>query len=161
VYICPACKAEDVDGKEQCRCGTDLSLLQRLSALADVWFNQALVLHAQGHYGRAVELLSACCVVRPEDAEARIVQAQVLAHLGRWPEAQHAVRIAQEIDPSRPELPALETALAEAMEASSLPASDPEAGTDLREKPPAPSVPSRPRKKKRRSEMKRRKKRHK
>jgi hypothetical protein len=51
--------------------------------------------------------------VRPDDAEARLVQAQVLAHLGRWSEAHAAVQTAKEIDPDRPELPGLEAALAE------------------------------------------------
>lgn len=114
MYACPACKTEDVAGQERCRCGADLSLLVRLQALADIWFNRALVAHAQGQHARALELLSACCVVRPDDAEARIVQAQVLAHLGRWQEACEAVHTARDIDPDRVELPSLETALVEA-----------------------------------------------
>jgi tetratricopeptide (TPR) repeat protein len=113
VYLCPACKTDDVSGKDRCRCGADLSLLQRLSALVDAWFNRALELHAQGQSSRALELLAACCVVSPNDAEARIVQAQILAGLGRRQEAREVLQIARDIDPGQADLASLKAALVE------------------------------------------------
>ncbi|MBI3248834.1 MAG: tetratricopeptide repeat protein [Deltaproteobacteria bacterium] len=114
MYTCPSCKNDDVVGKERCRCGADLGLLQRFVGLSDAWFNRALALQNEGRYGRALELLSACCVVRPDDSEARLVQAQMFAQLGCWREAGEALQAVRELDPDQPELAALEAALAEA-----------------------------------------------
>jgi tetratricopeptide (TPR) repeat protein len=111
MYSCPACGAEDVAGQSTCRCGADLSLLQRLDAVADVWFNLALEALAGGAPGRAMEWLSACCAARPTDAAARRAQAKVWAQLGCWEEARDAVERARAIEPDAPELAEIELAL--------------------------------------------------
>jgi tetratricopeptide (TPR) repeat protein len=54
-----------------------------------------------------MEWLSACCVVRPNDAEARLVQARVWAQLGRRAEALDSLDRAAAIDDEPAELQAL------------------------------------------------------
>jgi len=107
MYNCPACGAAEVAGLSVCRCGADLALLQRLNALADVWFNRALEALAAGTPGRALEWLSACCAARPTDAAARRAQAKVWAQLGRWDEARDALDRAALIEPDAGNLAAI------------------------------------------------------
>jgi regulator of sirC expression with transglutaminase-like and TPR domain len=90
-----------------------LSLLQRLDAVADAWFNRALEALAAGAPGRALEWLSACCAARPTDAAARRAQAKVWAQLGHWEEARDALERAAAIEPDVPELEAIRQALRE------------------------------------------------
>ena len=113
MYSCPACGAKDVNNQSTCRCGADLSLLQRLDALADAWFNQALEALTHNNPGHALEWLSASCAARPTDAAARRAQAKVWAQLGRWAEARDALSRAREIEPDEPELAEIELALQE------------------------------------------------
>ncbi len=117
MYNCPACGAEDVANQPVCRCGADLSLLQRLDAVADAWFNRALEALAEHNPGRALEWLSASCAARPTDAAARRAQAKVWAQLGRWAEARDALSRARDIEPDEPELVDIELAL-QALESS-------------------------------------------
>lgn len=111
MYSCPACNAEDTAQRTTCRCGADLTLLLRLDAVADAWFNRALEALAQGAPGRALEWLSACCAARPTDAAARRAQARVWAQLGRIDEARDALDRAAELDPTAPELIVIREAL--------------------------------------------------
>jgi predicted Zn-dependent protease len=111
MYTCPACGAEDVSNQPVCRCGADLSLLQRLDAVADAWFNRALEALADHHPGRALEWLSASCAARPTDVAARRAQAKVWAQLGRLSEARDSLGRARDIEPDEPELAEIESAL--------------------------------------------------
>jgi tetratricopeptide (TPR) repeat protein len=113
-YNCPACGADDVAHRAVCRCGADLSLLQRLDGIADAWFNRALAALAEGAPGRALEWLSASCTARPSDAAARRAQAKVWAQLGRWAEARDALQRAAALEPDAPELALLRQAFKEA-----------------------------------------------
>lgn len=114
MYSCPACGAEDVSNRSTCRCGADLTLLQRLDALADAWFNRALEALDLGKPGQALEWLSACCAARPSDAAARRAQARLWAQLGHWPEAQDALERARAIEPDAPALAEIQQALQDA-----------------------------------------------
>jgi len=116
MYSCPACGADDVEGRTVCRCGADVTLLQRLDSIADAWFNRALEALAEGRAGRALEWLSACCAARPTDAAARRAQARVWAQLGRYREALDALERAAELDPTAAELPSIREALDEAQQ---------------------------------------------
>jgi predicted Zn-dependent protease len=111
MYSCPACGAEDVANLSTCRCGADLSLLQRLDAVADAWFNRALEALANNNPGHALEWLSASCAARPTDVAARRAQAKVWAQLGHWAEARDALSRARDIEPDDPELAEIELAL--------------------------------------------------
>jgi tetratricopeptide (TPR) repeat protein len=114
MFSCPACGADVIRHQSLCRrCGVDLSVLQRIDAVADAWFNKALEALAEGQPGRALEWLSACCAARPTDAAARRNLAKVWAQLGCWAEAQAAAELARAIDPTAPELHEIEEALCE------------------------------------------------
>ena len=113
MYSCPACGAEDVAKRSVCVCGADLSLLERLDAVADAWFNRALEALEEGAVGRALEWLSACCAARPTDAAALRAQAKVWAQLGHLKEAQGALERAAAIEPDGAETAAIRQALAE------------------------------------------------
>lgn len=116
IYSCPSCGAEDMSRQTACsRCGADLSLLQRLDLVADIWFNRALEALKDGSPGRALEWLSAACAARPTDAAARRAQAKVWAQLGRWNEAHDALERARAIEPDAPEAAQIVQALQEAM----------------------------------------------
>lgn len=117
MYSCPACGAEDTAQRATCRCGADLTLLQRLDAVADAWFNRALEMLAQDAPGRALEWLSASCAARPTDAAARRAQARVWAQIGRLNEAREALDRAAELDPFASEL----LTVREALDAASAP----------------------------------------
>lgn len=110
MYSCPGCGA-DGGGAATCACGADLGLLQRLDAFGDAWFNRALESLAAGKPGQAMEWLSACCVVKPNDAEARRAQARVWAQLGCRAEALDSLDRAAAIDAEPAELEALRRAL--------------------------------------------------
>jgi len=114
MYSCPACGAEDIAGHTTCRCGADLTLLVRLDAVADAWFNRALEELARGAEGRALEWLSACCAARPTDAAAHRALARVWARLGHYAEALDALERASELDPAAEGLAALREAIGEA-----------------------------------------------
>lgn len=111
MYSCPVCGADDVARQPTCACGADLSLLQRLDAVADVWFNRGLGALAEGALGRALEWICACCAARPTDAAARLAQGKMWAQLGRWEEARDALDRVASIDPTLPELAGLYDAL--------------------------------------------------
>ncbi|MGE0129086.1 MAG: hypothetical protein AB7U82_13490 [Blastocatellales bacterium] len=113
MYNCPACGAMDVEGRETCACGADLSLLARLEAISDAWFNEGLRALAEGARGRAMEWFSAACAARPTDAAARRAQAKVWAQLGCWDEALDALERAAMIEPDDDELNAIRRAIEE------------------------------------------------
>jgi tetratricopeptide (TPR) repeat protein len=113
MYNCPACGAIDVEGRETCACGADLSLLARLEAVSDAWFNEGLRVLSEGARGRALEWFSAACAARPTDAAARRAQAKVWAQLGRWDEAREALERAALIEPDADELNTLRQAIEE------------------------------------------------
>ena len=120
MYSCPACGAEVIGNRLLCACGADLSLLARLDAVADAWFNEALASLEQGRPGRALEWMSACCAARPTDAAARCAQAKIWARLGRWQEAHDSLERAAALDPGAPDLQTIRDAIKDgASEASS------------------------------------------
>ena len=130
MYNCPVCGAEDAGGRTTCRCGADLSLLQRLDALADAWFNQALAALAMDAPGRALEWLSASCVARPTDAAALRALAKLWAQLGRLAEAREALERAAAIEPDDPDVALIRQALTEAQPPGiAASAASPDAGT--------------------------------
>lgn len=114
MYNCPACGREVITGQSVCRCGADLSLLQRLDSVADAWFNRGLEALKNGAPGQALEWLSACCAARPTDAAARLAQAKVWAQLGHRQEALAALERVRAVEPDAPELAALQIALRDA-----------------------------------------------
>ncbi|GEM_PF-1369875 len=113
MYSCPACSAMDLEGRETCACGADLSLLAGLEAVSDAWFNEGLRALSEGARGRALEWFSAACAARPTDAAARRAQAKVWAQLGRWDEALDALDRAAVIEPDADELNAIRQAIEE------------------------------------------------
>ncbi len=112
MYSCPACGKEVDAGAARCPCGADLTLLRDLHALADSWFNRALAAAEGSELGQALELMGACCAVRPHDAEARYVLAQLYGQLGLADEAQAALARRRELDPAQPGLAELERSIA-------------------------------------------------
>jgi tetratricopeptide (TPR) repeat protein len=140
MYNCPACGSEEVHNRATCLCGADLTPLQRLDGIADVWFNRALESLVAGHAGRALEWVSASCAARPTDAAARRVQAKIWAQLGHREEAHDALNRAAEIDANSPELEAIRDALqtaataaqAESPISNQQPTVDPEVATARR-----------------------------
>ena len=114
MYHCPACGAEDITARSTCSCGADLSLLEKLDAVADAWFNRALEALSRGAPGQALEWVSASCAARPTDAAARRAQAKLWAQLGRPDEASDSLARAVAIDPEAPEAALLRQALDEA-----------------------------------------------
>jgi predicted Zn-dependent protease len=119
MFSCPACGSQDVAGRTVCKCGADLSLLDRVEQVADAWFNRALEELAAGHEGRALEWLSACCAARPNDAEARRAQGKVWARMGRWTEALDSFDRAEALDPGQPETSALRMAVLQEIQRNS------------------------------------------
>ena len=114
MYSCPACGDVDATGRLLCLCGADLSLLQRLDALGNLWFNQALDALDEGNLGSALEWLSACCVVRPRDAGALRAKAKIWARLGHFEEARNALNQAASSEPDTPELGVIRQAVDDA-----------------------------------------------
>jgi tetratricopeptide (TPR) repeat protein len=114
MYKCPACGRSGVAGLSRCTCGADLTILENLQAVVDVWFNRGLAALAEGRPGNALEWLSACCVARPNDAAARLAQARVWAQLGNFSQAQVSLKQAEDLDPGLPGLADMAQALAEA-----------------------------------------------
>ena len=110
-YSCPACGADDVGGRDRCKCGADVSLLRALDAAPDAWFNRALKALNDGDPGRALEWVSACCAARPSDGAARRVQAKIWAQLGHWQEAVRALSQSAEIEPDSDEVKEIREAL--------------------------------------------------
>ena len=110
MYSCPTCGA-DATPNVTCHCGADLTLLQRLDAVPDAWYNRALEALAEHAPGRALEWLSACCAARPTDARARLAQAKVWAQLGCRAEARDALERAAAIDPTLSGIEQLRAAL--------------------------------------------------
>jgi tetratricopeptide (TPR) repeat protein len=104
MYNCPSCGKENTEQKTVCDCGVDLTLLECIESLADSWFNQALDAAKSGEYGKAVELLSACCITKPSDVEALKLRAKVWLGLGCKQEAKRSYIKALEIDPDCAEL---------------------------------------------------------
>ena len=113
VYSCPACKNQEASGIPRCKkCGADLTLLQQLDSLPDVWFNNALELAAQGKRLEAIEAISTCCALRPTDVEAHVVKAQLLGQIGHRKKARAVLAIAHRLGPVSTQLTELEEALA-------------------------------------------------
>jgi len=101
-YQCPYCRTRDVQGMTQCpRCGGDLRLLACLHSRPDIWFNRALDLLDANDLEAAAELLCACCVARPQDAEARFVLGRVRAQQGQWDAARRCANIVRDLDPKQ------------------------------------------------------------
>jgi Flp pilus assembly protein TadD len=115
MYKCPACGKDDVTGLSRCRCGADLTLLQTLDGVADVWFNYGLEALNRGAPGEALEWFSACCAARPTDAPARRAQAKVWAQLGHFREARDALKKAELLDPDDRDLKDAAAAVDEAV----------------------------------------------
>jgi predicted Zn-dependent protease len=113
MVACPACGNEIEAGRALCRCGADLSVLQRLDAVADAWYNRAMRAVAAGQAGEALAWISACCAARPTDAAARLVQARLWGQLGHPAEGLQALAQARDGDPDLPGLDATEQALRE------------------------------------------------
>lgn len=99
MYTCPACKAEVTAETDRCECGADLSLLRAMLALSDAWFNAALQEAERGRSDRALALVSTCCSLCPDDAQARFVQAQLFAQVGCYQAAQEALERCRDADP--------------------------------------------------------------
>lgn len=115
MYSCPKCGAPDVADQLTCACcGADLTLLRRLSALTDAWFNRAMECLDERKPGRALEWLAAYCASRPADASARRALAKVWAQLGCLDEARDALQRAGELDPDSPEIEPIRQALKDA-----------------------------------------------
>jgi hypothetical protein len=110
--LCPTCGRE-LAGAPVCKCGTDVRLLQQIVARADHLFNRALEAYHAGHVARALEYLEANAALVPFDVEARLVQAKLLARLGRWEEVAEIVRLVRMSEPAHPELEDLVDALNE------------------------------------------------
>jgi tetratricopeptide (TPR) repeat protein len=123
MYSCPACGADKVASLDRCHCGTDLTLLRKLAAIPDAWFNRGLEALAAGRRGLALEWLSACCVARPTDGEARRTSIKVWAQLGCFEEARDALDRAAELEPDDPELREIRQALESAQAVASAPRS--------------------------------------
>jgi tetratricopeptide (TPR) repeat protein len=98
MILCPSCGRELTDNPV-CKCGTDLTLVKTIIAWADRLFNRALAAYHAGQIGRALEYLEANAVLAPFDVEARIVQAKLLAQVGRWDEAEALIRPIQNAPP--------------------------------------------------------------
>lgn len=113
MYNCPnpVCRQQDVDGLDRCRCGADLSLLQHLDAMADLWFNRALEEVENGDRSSALEMLSICCAFRPNDVEAHIVKAQLLGQRGHRRKALAALAEARRVEPENVFIADIEEAL--------------------------------------------------
>lgn len=103
MWLCPVCGRE-LTTAPICKCGADLNLSQQIRARADHLFNQALAAYEEGRIERALEYLEANAVLVPFDVEARVVQAKLLARLGRWGEIRGIVALIQNIEPTHPEL---------------------------------------------------------
>jgi len=109
-YSCPYCSASDVEGLTVCHCGGDLTLLLRIDAAADAWFNRGLEAAAAGETAQALEWMAACCAARPIDAAAHRARARLWAQLRRWPDASAALERAAELEPDSPDLAGLRQA---------------------------------------------------
>ena len=104
MYNCPSCGKENSEHKNVCDCGVDLTLLQCIESLTASWFNRALDAAKSGQYGQAVELLSACCIANPSDAEAFRLRTKAWLGLSRPLEAKRSCEKVRELDPDCPEL---------------------------------------------------------
>ena len=110
---CPAC-GTPVERREQaCSCGADLRLLRDLDGLADAWLNRGLAVLGKQGAGKALEWVSASCVARPTDAQARRIQAKLWAQLGKWDEALEALACASALDGDAQESEELRKAILE------------------------------------------------
>lgn len=114
MYSCPSCGVENVAGLAVCQCGTDLTLLLRLDAVADAWFNRGLEAAAAHQPAKALEWMAACCAARPSDAAAHRARGRLWAQLACWPEADDAFERAAELEPDSPDLLEARQALAAA-----------------------------------------------
>jgi Flp pilus assembly protein TadD len=81
-----------------------LTLLLRIDAVADAWFNRGLEALAEGQPGRALEWMSACCAARGGDAAAHRALGKLWARLGHPAEAGSALDRAAELEPDSPDL---------------------------------------------------------
>ena len=104
MYRCPACKTQFTPDRHYCDCGMDLTLLVEMTDLTGMWFNAAVEAAREGRDGRALELICACRVAAPDDAEVRYIQSQILGRLGLPAEALEALEEAERLDPDRPGL---------------------------------------------------------
>ncbi len=111
MYNCPSCGKENSEQKNVCSCGVDLTLLQCVESLTASWFNQALEAAIAKEYGKAVELLSACCIANPSDAEAFKLRAKAWMGLGCGAEAKRSCDRIIELDPDCHELSQLTEAI--------------------------------------------------
>ena len=81
-YTCPACGREEVERRDFCPCGADLSLLATMEATLDAWFNEGLTAAEAADMPRALEWFAACVVARPTDVQALALLARVWHELG-------------------------------------------------------------------------------
>jgi len=100
MLVCPSCGSQNERGRNQCRCGADLSLLNQVSQLVDAWFNQGLLAFENGELAEAMMWFSACCAANPTDAAAWLAQAKVWGQLGHFQEGQASLARARQIDPN-------------------------------------------------------------